>query len=136
GLVPRGPWAGQRRPAGLPGGILSARHDVSQPGGRALHHVHDLLRLLEARDEALPEERGPLGALEHHAELILELGLLGSVEEAGEEADARDPVRERVMDLEEERVPAALEPLDDPELPERTLPVDRARVDSGDEVAE
>ena len=67
----------------------------------------------------------------------LHLGALRvRVDEERADVERRDPVDESVVGLRDDRVAAALEPLDQVDAPERPVEVERLREDLADEVAE
>ena len=127
-------------------GVERGPHDLAEPLERLARLLQRLARVQRGVDDAAgrlerqrgdaadaarreleparrrvrgPDRRRMVGPHRHRAE----------VEQDGREVDAGDAVDERVVGLGDQREPAALEPLDEPHLPQRLGAVERLRVD-------
>jgi hypothetical protein len=127
---------------------LKGRHEVGVVRPRRAHDVHeraaDVLRdadlLAHGREKALHGRRVLLAGRPRDRRLREEhrrVAFVGARREAPhEDAHAREPIDERVVDLEVDRDPPALEPFDEVHLPGGTVEVEWVAVEARDENAE
>src|SRR5436190_2566369 len=114
---------------GLSGALQQAARAAYGGAGRA----GDLGGNGRPLDEGLAEKLGPRGQRPRQPAVagVRRRGRLGRcVEQHGDDVHARDPVDERVMGLGQDGEAATLEPLDQPQLPERLVPVERLGEDT------
>jgi hypothetical protein len=84
-----------------------------------------------------PRRAGQRLALPHRRRRsVLGPAIGRQVQQRGEDVVARDAVDRRVVNLAVDRLPAAGQALDEIELPERSPPVERAGMETGDLVCQ
>ena len=94
------------------------------------HRARDLRGLGRALVQRVDEQAaGARRRLDDPTRRLEERGVRREVEQHGRDIDAGDAVDERVVRLLDQPDVAALEPLDEPQLPERPRPVEELRLD-------